>query len=110
MLIQKVKPSNPTFPTHGANGKLLAMIKPTGLTSSGFFLFRFIHFGEIHMSLETINKRTPRNNTPYIAGIQGKKVGLYAESLYAAKQKAVEHFRPSKKTMGLLWVELASEG
>ena len=61
------------------------------------------------MSLETINKPTPRSNTPYIAGFQGKTVGLYAESLRAAKQKAIEHFRPSKKAMGLLWVELASE-
>lgn len=46
---------------------------------------------------------------PYIAGFEGKKVGLYAPSLLAAKQKAVEHFRPSKKKAGLIWVELAHE-
>lgn len=46
---------------------------------------------------------------PYIAGFEGKKVGLYASSLLAAKQKAVEHFRPSKKKAGLIWVELAHE-
>ena len=46
---------------------------------------------------------------PYIAGFEGKKVALYASSLLAAKQKAVEHFRPSKKKAGLIWVELAYE-
>ena len=46
---------------------------------------------------------------PYIAGLNGKKVGLYAPSLAAAKQKAIEHFRPKKKDLGLLWVELAEE-
>lgn len=46
---------------------------------------------------------------PYLAGFEGKKVGLYAPSLAAAKQKAIEHFRPSKKKLGLVWVELAHE-
>ena len=55
-----------------------------------------------------INKRGPID-MPYIAGFEGKKVGLYASSLAAAKQKAVEHFKPKKRSMGLLWVELADE-
>lgn len=45
----------------------------------------------------------------YIAGHQGKKVGLYAKDLWSAKQAATAHFKPSKKTAGLLWVELAEE-
>lgn len=45
----------------------------------------------------------------YIAGLNGKKIGLYASSLAAAHQKAVEYFKPKKKDRGLLWVELASE-
>ncbi len=46
---------------------------------------------------------------PYIAGFKSEKVGLYARSLAAAKQTAVEHFKPKKKDAGLLWVELAQE-
>lgn len=46
---------------------------------------------------------------PYIAGHVGKTIGLYAPSLAAAKQKAVEYFKPRKREAGLLWVELASE-
>jgi hypothetical protein len=38
-----------------------------------------------------------------------KEVGLYAPSLWAEKQTAVEHFKPTKKNSGLLWVELAVE-
>ena len=45
----------------------------------------------------------------YVAGLNGVKVGLYAPSLSAAKQKAIEHFKPKKKESGLLWVELANE-
>lgn len=55
-----------------------------------------------------INKQGPIDS-PYIAGLNGKTIGLYASSLYAAKQKAVEHFRPKKKDMGLIWVEYAGE-
>ncbi len=45
----------------------------------------------------------------YIAGLNGEKVGIYAPSLNAATQKAVEYFKPKKKDRGLLWVERASE-
>lgn len=45
----------------------------------------------------------------YIVGLNDKKVGLYAHTLLAAKQKAVEHFRPKKKEVHLVWVELAEE-
>ncbi len=43
----------------------------------------------------------------YIAGFKGRKLEIQAESLYAAKVQALEHFKPSKKDAGLLWVELA---
>lgn len=58
--------------------------------------------------MQIINQKGPLD-VAYIAGLNGTKVGLYAPSLAAAKQKAVEHFRPKKKDMGLLWVERADE-
>jgi len=53
-----------------------------------------------------INKQGPIDS-PYIAGLNGVTIGLYASSLYAAKQKAIEYFRPKKKEVNLLWVEFA---
>lgn len=58
--------------------------------------------------MEILNKRGVVD-LPYIAGYEGKKVGLYATSLLAAKQKAVEHFRPRKTKKHMVWVELAEE-
>ena len=58
--------------------------------------------------METINKKGIGDRA-YIAGLNGKKVGLYAETLLQAKQRAVEHFRPKKKERDLVWVELAEE-
>lgn len=58
--------------------------------------------------LKIINERGPEDK-PYIAGLNGKQVGIYADSLYAAKQLAVVHFQPKKRDAGLLWVELADE-
>lgn len=57
------------------------------------------------MTTLIINKRGPIDHL-YLAGFKGERVGLYASSLAAAKQKAVEHFKPKKKDAGLLWVEL----
>lgn len=58
--------------------------------------------------METINKKRSFDNA-YVAGLNGKKVELYAQSLAEAKQRAIEHFKPKKKDRGLLWVELATE-
>lgn len=55
-----------------------------------------------------INKRGPIDEL-YIASFEGKKVAIHASSLAAARQKAVEHFKPKKRSMGLVFVEL-SEG
>lgn len=46
---------------------------------------------------------------PYIAGYMDKKIELYAPSIAAAKQIAVEYFHPTKRNKGYLWVELAEE-
>lgn len=46
---------------------------------------------------------------PYVAFLHGKRVELYAPSLYAARQKAVEHFRPKKKDLYLIALEPATE-
>lgn len=55
-----------------------------------------------------INKKGPIDH-PYVCGFNGQKVGIYARSLAEAKQRAVEHFKPKKRDMGLVWVELAEE-
>lgn len=59
-------------------------------------------------SMEAINKKRHWDQ-PYIAGLNGEKIILYAISLAEAKQRAIEHFKPKKKDRGLLWVELATE-
>lgn len=56
--------------------------------------------------IKSINEKT-EGDSGYVAGLNGKKVGIYAASLYKAKLRAIEHFKPSKKNMGLLWVTLA---
>lgn len=58
--------------------------------------------------MQIINEKQ-EGDRPYMAGYKGKKVGLYAASLYAAKQLATTFFKPTKKDAGLLWVELAEE-
>lgn len=56
-----------------------------------------------------LNRKKP-NQKGYLCGYSGRQaVGIYADSLYAAKQLAVEHFRPKKKEAHLVWVELADE-
>lgn len=48
-------------------------------------------------------KRGPIDQT-YAAGLKGQKIALYAPSLGAARQLAVEHFKPKKRDLPLLWV------
>lgn len=50
-----------------------------------------------------INKRGVID-LPYQAQFQGKTVNLYAPTHPAAKQKALEHFKPKKRDMGLIFV------
>lgn len=57
-------------------------------------------------NLEPINKRGPTDRG-YIAGLNGKKVAFWAQSLADAKQTAIEYFRPKKRDRNLIWVELA---
>lgn len=46
----------------------------------------------------------------YIAGFNGDEtIEIYATSLYAAKQQAMAHFKPSKKNAMLVWVVLAEK-
>lgn len=59
------------------------------------------------MTPSTIINSKGMNDSAYVAGYQNKVIGLYAKDLWAAKQQAVAHFKPSKKNAGLLWVELA---
>lgn len=60
------------------------------------------------MEIQPINEKKD-GDRPYIAGYLSQKIGFYARDLWAAKQFAVNHFKPTKKNSGLLWVELAEE-
>lgn len=43
----------------------------------------------------------------YIALYRGKRTEIYADTLYAAKLKAIEHFKPAKSKRHLVTVHLA---
>lgn len=43
----------------------------------------------------------------YVGGLNGRKVTVEADSLYAAKQLVVHQLKPKKAELGLVWVELA---
>jgi hypothetical protein len=45
---------------------------------------------------------------PFIAFFKGKKLELYATSLWDAKQQAIAVFKPSKKDAGLVAIERAN--
>lgn len=57
------------------------------------------------MTTVFINKQGPIDHT-YLAHFKGEAVVVYARSLFEAKQRAVEHFKPKKKDAGLLAVNL----
>lgn len=59
--------------------------------------------------MSAINKKTITTPFPYVGGLNGQKVELYASSLADAKEQVVKYFKPSKKNMGLVWVQLATE-
>ena len=46
----------------------------------------------------------------YIAIYNGKKTEVYADSLYAAKQKAITEFRAPKSKQHMISVMLAEKG
>lgn len=48
-------------------------------------------------------KRGPLDHS-YLAGFEGQQVSIWAPSFNAAKQQAIEHFKPSKRKRGLILV------
>ena len=58
------------------------------------------------MDIPNINTKS-EGDCGYVAGFSGKKVGIYTASLYAAKQKAVAHFKPRRSQEHMVWVLLA---
>lgn len=58
---------------------------------------------------DPINRKGIGDRLYVASSSKGYKVYLHAESLAEAKQRAVEHFRPKKKELGLIWVELADK-
>lgn len=58
--------------------------------------------------MKILNEKGPIDH-PYICGYRDEKIGIYARSLLAAKQKAIEYFKPKKKDATLMWVVLAEE-
>lgn len=57
------------------------------------------------MSIQVLNKRKVIDHR-YSAYFKGVTVELYAPTNEAAKQKAVEFFKPKKKEMQLLIIDL----
>lgn len=55
------------------------------------------------MTTEAINKGTFKDEL-YNATFKNVTVKLYACSLPAAKQRAIEHFKPKKKEVHLIWI------
>ena len=53
------------------------------------------------------NKEKPAYG--YISIFNGKKIELYADSLYEAKKKAIRYFRPNKKQEHNVLVVLAEK-
>ena len=54
---------------------------------------------------KAINKRGPIDDL-YLASFKDEEVLVYARSVNAAKQKAVEHFKPKKKETELIHILL----
>lgn len=54
-------------------------------------------------STNAVNKGTFRDEL-YNATFKNVTVRLYAHSLPAAKQVAIEHFKPKKKDMKFIWI------
>lgn len=61
------------------------------------------------MTTVFINTKGPIDHT-YVSHFKGQGAVVYARSLYEAKQRAVEYFKPKKKDMGLLAVNLHELG
>ena len=55
-----------------------------------------------------INKPT-ETSREYNAGLNVKNIKLYADTAYEAITLAKNHFKPSKKNEGLVWIHLVSE-
>ena len=53
--------------------------------------------------MEFINKKTVVDS-PYEAELNGVKINLHAPSMAAARQRALEYFRPKKKERDLITV------
>lgn len=54
---------------------------------------------------ETINIKRPGDHF-FIAQFEDDRVHLYAKNVASARQRAVEHFRPKKKQLNNVWVEI----
>jgi hypothetical protein len=61
------------------------------------------------MTTTFINTKGPIDHT-YLSHFKGQSVVVYARSLYEAKQRAIEHFKPKKRDAGLLAVNLHELG
>lgn len=49
------------------------------------------------------------NSFTYKAGFMGRTVGIHAASLLEARKQAEVYFKPTRKNVGYLWVEKATE-
>lgn len=58
--------------------------------------------------METINQKSP-DDRAYIAGLNNRKIGLYARSLAAGKKIALEYFQPTHRRRDMVWIAIAHE-
>jgi len=56
--------------------------------------------------IKPINEKSD-GDCGYVAGYSGRKIAIYARSLSAAKDLAIDHLKVPKKGLGLVWVNLA---
>lgn len=58
--------------------------------------------------METINEKFP-DARAYVAGLNKRKIGLYARNLAAGKKIALDYFQPNHRCRDLVWISVAHE-
>jgi hypothetical protein len=56
------------------------------------------------LCLVSITKKRGYNDESYTIGLGSEKVHCFASSEAQARQRAIEHFRPSKRQLNTIWV------
>lgn len=60
------------------------------------------------MAATPINQKQP-GDSGYVYFFHGKEIGVYAPNAYEAKRRAIAHFKPSKKNLGMVHGMIAED-